>query len=207
MLEVLRQGAPTSGEACIQFEKEFVAYCGTAHARAVSNGTAALFLSLSFLLSFSLPIRYLATMRACVPLCAWPGLSRPGRSVSGSLEHGGDQSLFLVRSFAIGDACSLLSARRVESWSVLNKSMPVVQGRSYLHRPVSQEPFPLGDDFGRKVLQTGRDGDQVLPQSLNDPGSFRRFWLAERFPILLGHDRSLHGFAMYCDPFLQRRAS
>lgn len=46
VLEVLRAGAPTSGEACIQFEKEFAAYCGTAHARAVSNGTAALFLSL-----------------------------------------------------------------------------------------------------------------------------------------------------------------
>jgi len=46
ILEVLRQGAPTSGEACIQFEKDFAAYCGVAHARAVSNGTAALFLSL-----------------------------------------------------------------------------------------------------------------------------------------------------------------
>ncbi len=46
MIEVLRQGAPTSGDACIQFEKDFAAYCGTTHARAVSNGTAALFLSL-----------------------------------------------------------------------------------------------------------------------------------------------------------------
>ncbi|MHB8519500.1 MAG: DegT/DnrJ/EryC1/StrS family aminotransferase [Limisphaerales bacterium] len=46
MIEVLRQGAPTSGDACIRFEKDFAAYCGTAHARAVSNGTAALFLSL-----------------------------------------------------------------------------------------------------------------------------------------------------------------
>ena len=46
MIEVLRQGAPTSGDACIQFEKDFAAYCGTTHARTVSNGTAALFLSL-----------------------------------------------------------------------------------------------------------------------------------------------------------------
>lgn len=46
LLEVLRQGAPTSGEACIQFERDFAAYCGTTDARAVSNGTAALFLSL-----------------------------------------------------------------------------------------------------------------------------------------------------------------
>ncbi len=46
VLQVLRQGAPTSGEACIEFEREFAAYCGVAHARAVSNGTAALFLSL-----------------------------------------------------------------------------------------------------------------------------------------------------------------
>ena len=46
VLEVLRQGAPTSGEECIQFEKDFAVYCGVTHARAVSNGTAALFLSL-----------------------------------------------------------------------------------------------------------------------------------------------------------------
>lgn len=46
LLKVLRQGAPTSGEACIQFEKDFAKYCGKSHARAVSNGTAALFLSL-----------------------------------------------------------------------------------------------------------------------------------------------------------------
>src|SRR5205085_11745815 len=46
VLEILRQGAPTSGEACIQFERDFASYCGTTHARAVSNGTAALFLSL-----------------------------------------------------------------------------------------------------------------------------------------------------------------
>ncbi len=46
VIEVLRLGAPTSGDACIQFENEFAAYCGSTHARAVSNGTAALFLSL-----------------------------------------------------------------------------------------------------------------------------------------------------------------
>lgn len=46
VLEVLRQGAPTSGAACIAFERAFAAYCGTRHARATSNGTAALFLSL-----------------------------------------------------------------------------------------------------------------------------------------------------------------
>lgn len=46
VLEVLRKNAPTSGEACVAFEKAFAEYCGVAHARAVSNGTAALFLSL-----------------------------------------------------------------------------------------------------------------------------------------------------------------
>lgn len=46
VLDVLRKGAPTSGEACIQFEKDFAAYCGTQYARVVSNGTAALFLSM-----------------------------------------------------------------------------------------------------------------------------------------------------------------
>jgi len=46
VLSVIRKGAPTSGDACIQFEKDFAAYVGCEHARAVSNGTAALFLSL-----------------------------------------------------------------------------------------------------------------------------------------------------------------
>lgn len=46
MMEVFRQNAPTSGDACIQFEKDYAAYCGTQYARAVSNGTAALFLSM-----------------------------------------------------------------------------------------------------------------------------------------------------------------
>jgi dTDP-4-amino-4,6-dideoxygalactose transaminase len=46
ILDVLRHNAPTSGDACIQFENDFAAYCGTAHARVVTNGTAALFLSL-----------------------------------------------------------------------------------------------------------------------------------------------------------------
>jgi dTDP-4-amino-4,6-dideoxygalactose transaminase len=46
VLETLRAGASTGGEACIAFEKAFAEYCGVAHARAVSNGTAALFLSM-----------------------------------------------------------------------------------------------------------------------------------------------------------------
>ncbi|MBM3290861.1 MAG: aminotransferase class V-fold PLP-dependent enzyme, partial [Candidatus Hydrogenedentes bacterium] len=46
LVDVLRKQAPTSGNACLQFEKEFAAYCGTNYARACSNGTAALFLSL-----------------------------------------------------------------------------------------------------------------------------------------------------------------
>ena len=46
IVEVLRRGAPTSGNTCDAFERAFAEYCGTRHARAVSNGTAALFLSL-----------------------------------------------------------------------------------------------------------------------------------------------------------------
>jgi dTDP-4-amino-4,6-dideoxygalactose transaminase len=76
VLEVLRQGAPTSGEACIQFEKDFAAYCGTAHARAVSNGTAALFLSLVALdikpgdRILTTPMTWIATAAAGVTLGA-----------------------------------------------------------------------------------------------------------------------------------------
>jgi dTDP-4-amino-4,6-dideoxygalactose transaminase len=44
VLDVLRAGAPTSAEKCVEFEKDFAAYTGSKYARVVSNGTAALFL-------------------------------------------------------------------------------------------------------------------------------------------------------------------
>ncbi|MBU6399503.1 MAG: DegT/DnrJ/EryC1/StrS family aminotransferase [Verrucomicrobia bacterium] len=76
VLEVLRQGAPTSGEACLQFERDLAAYCGVAHARAVSNGTAALFLSLVAVglkrgdRILTSPITWIATAAAGVTLGA-----------------------------------------------------------------------------------------------------------------------------------------
>src|SRR5439155_23557265 len=76
VLAVLRQGAPTSGEACLQFERDFAAYCGTAHARAVSNGTGALFLSLVALglkpgdRILTTPMTWIATAAAGVTLGA-----------------------------------------------------------------------------------------------------------------------------------------
>ncbi len=76
ILDVLRQGAPTSGDACIQFEKDFAAYCGTRHARACSNGTAALFLSMVALdikpgdRILTTPLTWIATAAAPVTLGA-----------------------------------------------------------------------------------------------------------------------------------------
>jgi perosamine synthetase len=46
LLDVFRSGAPTSGNKCVEFEHDFAAYCGSKHARVVTNGTAALFLPL-----------------------------------------------------------------------------------------------------------------------------------------------------------------
>jgi perosamine synthetase len=46
VLKVLRNNAPTSGDECIRFEKNYAAYCGAKHARVVSNGSSALFLSM-----------------------------------------------------------------------------------------------------------------------------------------------------------------
>lgn len=46
VLDILRRNAPTSDAACLKFEKEFADYCGTKYARVVTNGTAALFLSM-----------------------------------------------------------------------------------------------------------------------------------------------------------------
>src|SRR5512137_608036 len=76
LLEVLRQGAPTSGDACIQFERDFAAYCGTTHARACSNGTAALFLSMVALdikpgdRVLTTPLTWIATAAAAATLGA-----------------------------------------------------------------------------------------------------------------------------------------
>ncbi len=46
VLKVLDNNAPTSGEECIQFEKDYAEFSGAKYARVVSNGTAALFLSM-----------------------------------------------------------------------------------------------------------------------------------------------------------------
>ncbi len=47
--EVLREGAFIGGEACRSFETEFAAFCGTAAACGVANGSDALFLALKAL--------------------------------------------------------------------------------------------------------------------------------------------------------------
>lgn len=76
VLEVIRRGAPTSGDECIAFEQEFAAYCGTSHARACSNGTAALFLSLVALdikpgdRILTTPLTWIATAAAAATLGA-----------------------------------------------------------------------------------------------------------------------------------------
>src|SRR5437867_9851524 len=76
LVAVLRQGAPTSGDACIRFEKEFAAYCGVRHARAFTNCTAALFLSLVALdikrgdRILTTPLTWIATAAAGVTLGA-----------------------------------------------------------------------------------------------------------------------------------------
>lgn len=76
VLEVLRQGAPTSGDACIRFENDFAAYCGTKYARATSNGTASLFVSLIALgigpgdRVLTTPLTWIATAAAAATLGA-----------------------------------------------------------------------------------------------------------------------------------------
>ncbi len=76
MLDVLHKNAPTSGEACIQFERDFAAYCGSNYARCVSNGTAALFLSMAALeikpgdRVITTPMTWIASAAAAVTLGA-----------------------------------------------------------------------------------------------------------------------------------------
>ncbi len=76
VLEVLHQNAPTSGNACIAFEKAFADYCGTRYARCVSNGTAALFISMVALdiqpgdRVITTPLTWIATAAAAATLGA-----------------------------------------------------------------------------------------------------------------------------------------
>lgn len=76
ILDVLRKNAPTSGDACIQFEKDFAAYSGSRYARVVTNGTAALFLSLVALdlkpgdRVITTPLTWIATAAAAATLGA-----------------------------------------------------------------------------------------------------------------------------------------
>ena len=76
ILEVLRAGAPTSGEACIAFERAYADFCGTAYARVTSNGTASLFLSMLALgvgpgdRVLTTPLTWIATAAAAVTLGA-----------------------------------------------------------------------------------------------------------------------------------------
>ena len=76
VLQVLRQNAPTSGEACIRFEQLFAEYCGTRYARAVNNGTAALFISMIALgvgrgdRVITTPVTWIATAAAAATLGA-----------------------------------------------------------------------------------------------------------------------------------------
>ncbi len=76
VLRVLRENAPTSGNACVDFESQFAEYCGTKYARCVSNGTAALFLSMVALgikpgdRVITTPMTWIATAAAPVTLGA-----------------------------------------------------------------------------------------------------------------------------------------
>jgi len=76
VLDVLHRNAPTSGAACIQFERDFAAYCGTRYARATSNGTASLFVSLVALgvgpgdRVLTTPLTWIATAAAAATLGA-----------------------------------------------------------------------------------------------------------------------------------------
>jgi perosamine synthetase len=72
VLKVLRNNAPTSGDECIRFEKSYAAYAGVKHARVVTNGSSALFLSMIAIgikkgdRVLTTPITWIATAAAAV---------------------------------------------------------------------------------------------------------------------------------------------
>jgi len=76
VLKVLRNNAPTSGDECIKFEKNYAEYSGVKHARVVSNGSSALFLSMIGIdikprdRVITTPVTWIATAAAPVTLGA-----------------------------------------------------------------------------------------------------------------------------------------
>jgi dTDP-4-amino-4,6-dideoxygalactose transaminase len=76
ILRVIRNNAPTSGEECIRFEKDYAAYSGVKHARLVSNGSSALFLAMIGIgikpgdRVLTTPVTWIATAAAPVTLGA-----------------------------------------------------------------------------------------------------------------------------------------
>jgi perosamine synthetase len=76
MLRVLRNNAPTSGDECIRFEKNYAEYSGVKHARLVSNGSSALFLAMIGIgikpgdRVLTTPVTWIATAAAPVTLGA-----------------------------------------------------------------------------------------------------------------------------------------
>ena len=73
---MIRNNAPTSGNECIQFEKNYAAYTQTRHARVVSNGSSALFLAMKAIgiqpgdQVLTTPVTWIATAAAPVTLGA-----------------------------------------------------------------------------------------------------------------------------------------
>jgi perosamine synthetase len=76
IIKVIRNNAPTSGNECIQFEKNYAAYTGAKHARVVSNGSSALFLAMIGIgikpgdKVLTTPITWIATAAAPITLGA-----------------------------------------------------------------------------------------------------------------------------------------
>ena len=76
VLKVLRNNAPTSGDECIKFEKNYAEYSGVKHARVVSNGSSALFLAMMGVgikpgdRVLTTPVTWIATAAAPVTLGA-----------------------------------------------------------------------------------------------------------------------------------------
>ncbi|HOV33311.1 MAG TPA: DegT/DnrJ/EryC1/StrS family aminotransferase [Candidatus Hydrogenedens sp.] len=75
-LKIIRENAPTCGNYCLEFEKDFAQYIGCKYARTVTNGTSALFLSMLALgvgrgtRVLTTPITWIATAAAAATLGA-----------------------------------------------------------------------------------------------------------------------------------------
>jgi len=188
MLDVLAQGAPTSGEACVAFEKEFADYCGTAHARCLSNGTAALFMSMVGIgigpgdRVITTPLTWIATAAAAAVLGAeidFVDIDPVTYNIDPALieEKITDRTKAIAPVHMYGQCCdmdSILATARKHGLAVVEDACHAVGGEYRGRRAGSMGTTGCFSFHEQKNMSTLGEGGMVIT---NDPDIYERIAL------------------------------